>query len=273
MTSTPFPNSLPASHRKFLSSAVELLQSDARIVGVAAGGSYISDTMDEFSDLDLVIAVEPTAFDDVMKERSEIAARLGQLVGAFTGEHVGEPRLLVCLYDGDPPLHVDLKFVALPDAKKRVEDPVIIWEREKKISRVLEEGVARYPSPNPQWIEDRFWIWMHYLAQKIGRGELFEVLDSLSFLRVNVFGPLILVRSDHRPAGTRRVEQNAPGYVQALSDTIAKHDATDCLRAVRASIDLYRSLRAEVADLKCNSAAEKVATGYLAEIERMAVRS
>ncbi|MER7057532.1 MULTISPECIES: hypothetical protein [unclassified Streptomyces] len=29
--------------------------------------------------------------------------------------------------------------------------------------------------PDLQWIEDRFWIWVHYGATKLGRGELFEV--------------------------------------------------------------------------------------------------
>ena len=33
----------------------------------------------------------------------------------FTGEHVGESRVLICLY-GPPLLHVDLKFVSLSDA-------------------------------------------------------------------------------------------------------------------------------------------------------------
>jgi hypothetical protein len=34
---------------------------------------------------------------------------------AFSGEHVGEPRALICLY-GPPLLPVDLKFVSLSDA-------------------------------------------------------------------------------------------------------------------------------------------------------------
>ena len=41
---------------------------------------------------------------------SAFAAGLGPLLACFTGEHVGEPRLLIALY-GPPPVHVDLKFV------------------------------------------------------------------------------------------------------------------------------------------------------------------
>ena len=111
---SPLPSSVPEPHRKFLQSALEVLQRDERLLGVAAGGSLLSNSMDEFSDLDLVIATEAAQHGQVLAERPRIAASLGPLLSAFTGEHVGEPRLLVCLYAGEPPLHVDLKFVALP---------------------------------------------------------------------------------------------------------------------------------------------------------------
>ncbi len=75
-------------------------------------GIVVMGSMDEFSDIDLVLVIDPPTIDDVMHERTMIASRLGRLVAAFTGEHVGEPRLLICLYD-DPVLHVDFKFVNL----------------------------------------------------------------------------------------------------------------------------------------------------------------
>ncbi|NRS94850.1 hypothetical protein DFH40_002566 [Clostridium beijerinckii] len=47
-----------------------------------------------------------------MNERIKIAESLGTLLSAFTGEHVGEPRLLICLCEPEL-LHVDLKFVSI----------------------------------------------------------------------------------------------------------------------------------------------------------------
>jgi len=187
----PLPSSLPSPHRQFLSTTIDALGGDPRFVGLAVGGSFLTNAMDEFSDLDLVIATEPEAQDEVLADRKAIAASLGSLLAAFTGEHVGEPRLLVCLYDGTPPLHVDLKFVALPDAAQRIEDPAVVWEREGRMTRALAAGVARYPTPDRQWIEDRFWVWIHYVAAKIGRGEVFEALDGLALLRGRALGPLI----------------------------------------------------------------------------------
>ena len=127
---SPLPSSVPGPHRKFLHSAVERLQRDERLLGVAAGGSFLTNSMDEFSDLDLVIATEAAHHRQVLADRQQIASSLGPLLTAFTGEHVGEPRLLICLYAVEPPLHVDLKFVALPDLARRVEDPAILWERD-----------------------------------------------------------------------------------------------------------------------------------------------
>ena len=201
---TKWPGSMPDRHRTFLSSAIDQLARDNRIVGIAAGGSFLSDSMDEFSDLDLVIAVEPNHYKSIVTDRHRIAGSLGDLLAAFTGEHVGEPRLLVCLYNGSPILHVDLKFLSLSDLAQRVEDPYVLWEREGRFTKTLKEGIAQYPTPNLQWIEDRFWAWIHYVTAKIGRGELFEALEGLSFLRTTVLGPLALLRSGARPPGCVR---------------------------------------------------------------------
>ncbi len=263
-----WPGSMPNRHRTFLSSAIDQLQRDTRIVGIAAGGSFLSDSMDEFSDLDLVIAVEPNNCESIMADRHRIAGSLGLLLAAFTGEHVGESRLLVCLYDGSPILHVDLKFLTLPDLAQRVEHPFVLWEREGRFAKAVKEGIAEYPIPNLQWIEDRFWVWIHYVTTKVGRGELFEALEGLSLLRTTVLGPLILLRSGARPAGVRKVEKLAPEYVRALQSTIAGYNAIDCLRALRASVELYRSLRANTAAAAFSQAAESATMKYLSDVEQ-----
>jgi predicted nucleotidyltransferase len=263
----PLPSSLPDAHRRFLISSVDVLARDARILGIAAGGSFLANAMDEFSDLDLLVATEPGDHGAVMADRRRIAESLGPLLAAFTGEHVGEPRLLICLYDGVPPLHVDLKFVALPDIAERVEDPAVLWERDGRLSRALEAGTAVYPLPNLQWIEDRFWVWIHYAAAKVGRGEIFEVLDGLSFLRTTVLGPLALVRSGARPAGVRKLEMLAPAHVDRLRTTVAAYDAADCVRALRACVDSYRALRSEGGTIEFRTAAEAAAMQYLSNVE------
>src|SRR5678816_3323580 len=145
MTNHALPGSLPELHREFLLRSIDRLNNDRRIVGVAAGGSFITNSMDEFSDLDLIIAVEPAHYDEINLERMKIAASLGKLLAAFTGEHVGEPRVLICLYEA-PLLHVDLKFVSLDDVATRVEDPSVLWERDGRLSSALAQSKAEFPT-------------------------------------------------------------------------------------------------------------------------------
>jgi hypothetical protein len=236
---------------------------DQRLVGIAAGGSFVTNSMDEFSDLDLVIAVEREHYAEVMAERMQIAASLGKLLAAFTGEHVGEPRVLICLYE-DPLLHVDLKFVSLEDVATRVEDPAVLWERDERLSSALAQRRAEYPARSPQWIEDRFWIWVHYAATKIARGELFEAIDFLSFLRGTVLGPLALARAGAQPSGVRKIETLAPDFAQELRRTVASHDAADCLRALRVCVELYHSLTPDRSD---RERVADAAINYLTEVE------
>ena len=205
----------------------------------------------------------------MLDDRPRIAGSLGPLLAAFTGEHVGEPRVLICLY-GPPLLHVDLKFVSLPDVAERVEDPEVLWEREGRVTEALRGGEARFPAPDRQWIEDRFWVWVHYGAGKIGRGELFETHDLLAFLRARVLGPLALQAAGARPSGVRRIETSAPARAREMQATLAAHTAASCAAALRAAAEMYRTLRAEAARRRSSGGreAETAAMTYLDDVER-----
>lgn len=258
---------IPKMHEEFINNSIELLKADSRLVGVTVGGSYIYGDMDGYSDVDLIIAIKPEYVEEVMGERQRIAEGLGELLSAFTGEHVNEPRLLICLY-GPPLLHVDLKFVSLNDIAKRVEDPVILWERGSLISDKLKDGKAVFPKPDLQWIEDRFWVWVHYGATKIGRKELFETIDFISFLRQQVIGPFILMKNDKLPRGVRKIEQDAPGYLSILKKTVPEYDVISCSEALETIIEIYLDLREHFKSdsLILHKGAQKYSREYLKEV-------
>jgi Nucleotidyltransferase domain len=157
----------PPAARPMVAAAIAAARADPRIVGLMVGGSAGTGTMDEFSDLDFGVVCRDEHQPELLEEAPAFAAGLGPLLACFTGEHVGQPRLLIALY-GPPPLHVDLKFVADRDLDDRVED--------------------------------RFWVWVHYGATKIGRGELFECLDVVAAFRGMVFGPLVALGRGQRAA-------------------------------------------------------------------------
>ncbi|MBO0844462.1 MAG: nucleotidyltransferase domain-containing protein [Nocardioides sp.] len=258
---------LPELAGDYLNRLVETVRGDDRFTGVLLAGSGATGTMDRFSDLDTVIVCEDDHHREVLGKAVEFARSLGPLLAAFTGEHVGEPRLLICLF-GPPLLHVDLKFVTVADLAHRAEDGVTVWQRGTAVADALESSTATWPTPDPQWIEDRFWAWIHYATTKIGRGELFECLDTLSALRGMVFGPLLAVRRGQRPQGMRRIESWAPDEVSPLVATLGDHTVPGCVAAVRASIDLYRRLRADnTAGQVClHPEAEAAAVAYLEEV-------
>ena len=77
------------------------------------------------------------------------AAGLGPLLACFTGEHVGEPRLLICLF-GPPLVHVDLKVVSDTGLDLRVEDGVVLWQREDTLDTALGRTAAVWPAADPQ---------------------------------------------------------------------------------------------------------------------------
>lgn len=253
----------------FAEAVVSHIKDDENIIGVAVAGSWISNEIDEFSDLDLLLITKEKVGGDKEKMLA-YAKQLGDFISGFTGEHVGEPRVLICLYD-NPLLHVDIKFLTLPEFYDRIENPVVLFERDGQLTKVMENTVAEWPGVDFQWIEDRFWTWIHYAALKIGRGELMETFDFLSFLRMVVFSPLMRVKNQQQPRGVRKVESNLnPSDLENLKITIAQYNKKSIVKAVDNSISVYRSLRRKLypASVQLQSRAEEKAVAYFKEVSR-----
>jgi predicted nucleotidyltransferase len=249
-------------HQQFINQAKEIISQDGRLIGLLVGGSAIRGTVDVYSDLDLIVVYDIAFKEEIMEQRIRIANLLGSLLSAFTGEHVGEPRLVICLY-GPQPLHVDLKFISSSELAVRVENPLVLWDRDNSLHSIITETSPSYPTPTPQWMEDRFWVWVHYGATKLGRGELFEFIDLLSYIRSAVLGPLILMDIGHLPSGVRRLEQYAAHEMEELKETLPLHDASSCYHAMKFSIKIYRRLRQDTEGLIRRKTAEQAAVAYL----------
>ncbi|WP_418114876.1 aminoglycoside 6-adenylyltransferase [Vibrio scophthalmi] len=258
-----YPQSLPHSHQVLLQQIIDVFSQDPRVCGIGASGSYASDSMDQYSDLDLVIAIEPESFTEVMAHRFELIQLVEGNVAAFTGEHVGEPRLIISLFEPNA-VHVDFKFVSLPDAAIRVDDTKVLWEREGALTDVFSKSKPQYPCPELQWVEDRFWIWVHYAATKIARGEYFETLEFISFLRQNVLSPLALQQAGLTPSGVRTIEKRLPEFAQQLSKTVALPERQSLIKAMTQCIKIYLELRSQQ-EVVLNQQAQQVCTNYFIE--------
>lgn len=254
--------------KEFAEKAAVILKDDPSVVGLAVAGSWLDDELDEFADLDLVLVTREKIGGN--KEKMMIYAKsLGDFISGFTGEHVGEPRLLVCLYD-NPLLHVDIKFVTLNEFETRVENPVILFERNDWLTEVIKNTKPHWPEPDFQWIEDRFWTWVHYISAKTGRGEYFEALNGIEFIRMNVLAPLMQVKNKKKARGLRKVETKlTPSDLENLKITIAQYNKASVIKALDNSISIYKTLRRKLFTdaVQLQTTAEKKVMDYFKTIK------
>lgn len=235
---------LPPLHSAFLDRLLEEVKRDSAIEAVLAGGSLVQGGFDEYSDLDLILVMNDAAAAATAAQKRALAACFGNLLACFTGEHVGEPRLLICLY-GAELLHVDLKFVVASDLNELVERPLVLWARDPAaIAAVLDNAVIGWPERSPEWFEERAWIWLHYGAAKLLRGELFEAMGMIAWFREQVLGPMLHRRSGRTQRGVRRIEEIGPG-LERLRAVVADHGSESVRLALLAAIDLYLDLRTD----------------------------
>ncbi|MDK0524285.1 hypothetical protein [Streptomyces sp. ML-6] len=80
---------------------------------------------------------------------------------------------------------------------------------------------------------------MHYGATKPGRGELFETIGFLIYLRETVLGPLAARRVGAIPCGVRHLETIAPEEARPAGNAVrlCPHEAG---RALLATVALHR---------------------------------
>ncbi|MDR6456988.1 putative nucleotidyltransferase [Chryseobacterium vietnamense] len=254
--------------QEFANRAKEILEPDGNVIGLAVAGSWLTDEIDEFSDLDLILVTQEKISHD-KNLMLDYAKKLGDFLSGFTGEHVGEPRLLICLYD-NPLLHVDIKFLTLEEFQNRIETPVLLIDKGEQLTNIIHHTEARFPYPDYQWIEDRFWTWIHYALLKTGRGEYFEAYDFMGFLRMVVFGPLLHIKNGNLPRGVRKVETALKtSDLEKLKLTIPDYNRQSLLESMRNAVSLYRHLRAELFDSKVNlqNNTEEKVMRYFEEIE------
>lgn len=252
----------------FANKAKRVFETDEHVIGLAVGGSWLTNQIDEYSDLDLILVTKEKVTDN-KDNMIAIAKRIGNFLSGFTGEHVGEPRLLICLYD-NPLLHVDIKFLTLEEFRVRVETPTILLDKDNQLKSVIESTTSVFPYPNYQWIEDRFWTWVHYALLKIGRGEYFEALDFFGFLRMVVIGPLLHIKNDTLPRGVRKVEMELDKRdFEALIQTIPAYNKRSLLSSLRNTVSLYKQLRNALYDntVQLQAETEKGVMLYFDEME------
>jgi hypothetical protein len=237
VTIPPALDGLPL-HRARTLAACEHAAADERVLGMCIGGSFAGGSPDVYSDVDLKLVVADDVYGDVAADLEGFAAAAGDVVASFRADHLGLPHLLIVLYDDL--IHAD--FLVLRRFELRAESAevplVVLWERDGAVS--AEIATVQEGTPvDVEWFERRIWTWLWYGQTKVLRGELYEALDMLGYIRDRVLFPLLSVTRGVKPSGSRRAESLTGELAARFADTVASLDASSALEALRATAELY----------------------------------
>lgn len=146
-----------------------------------------------------------------------------------------------------------------------------MFDTDGQLKNALSNSAAKFPYPDYQWIEDRFWIWVHYALLKIGRGEYVEAFDFFGYLRMVVLGPLLHIRNDNLPRGVRKVEtQLTVEDFELLKVTLPVYSKASLLDCLQKTVTLYQKLRTTLFsnDIVLQDNTEKKVMQYFEEIKQ-----
>jgi len=233
--------SLPL-HRAKAEAAAQAASDNPDVVAVAVAGSFAAGIADELSDVDLRLYVPDDAVERTVEAIPALASQCGRVVALFTGEHVGIPTLTIVLYDDL--VHVDFDVLSSTDVGEHNQGlpAVVLWERDG-LSAALPGTYQPDIGTELRWMEARIWTWSWYIQTKIIRGELYEALDGLQYVRNQVLFRLVAFERGVRPAGARRIDPALGDRTSSFAMTVpARLDAGALLDALRAEIAIYREL-------------------------------
>lgn len=230
-------------HKAKVEVAARVLMADTTVVGLAVGGSFATGAADDYSDVDLWIAVTDGELASIRSRAEATARACGKLIAQFPAEHLGDPDHLIVLYEDL--VHVDFQYVDVSDFGRNVRGRAchVLWERNGELSSQL-PGLVVAPDPQKDlaWMEDRVWVWLWYAQQKILRGELYEALSVITTIREWVLFRLLALRSGVDHAGARRVEGLMGSHGAAIVRTVPLLDPPSLMSATQALATTYAVL-------------------------------
>jgi len=231
-----------ARQQQRLLKACEVGWNEPDVVGMGLAGSFADGKPDAYSDLDVRMVLANGAFDRIFPRRLELARNCGPLLAAFTGEHVGEPNLLITLYEDL--VHVDYLFAEVSQTAEKNEGrrTLVLWQRDDEVVQAFSRTYVADPVREVTYAESRIWTWVWYVQTKILRGELWEAVSGLNSVRDVVLFRLLAIARAQRYRGARYAEESLGEHRTDFARTLATIDQESLLSALRAEVDLYLRL-------------------------------
>jgi len=217
---------------------------DPAVLGMLIGGSFASGEADDYSDLDMQLVVKDGQVENLVPKLRAMADEAGPVVAAFFAEHVGLPHMLIVLYEDL--VHADFEPVQVSEVGSRNAglSTHVLWERDPAVTAVLGAKDEEDRAAELAWLEDHLWTWSWYVQTKILRGELYEAMGGIQYIRDQVLFRLLAMHRDERPSSASRAESRVGSWRQQFAATVPSLGRESTIEALRASIQLYVDLAA-----------------------------
>lgn len=246
-----------AAHRAILQRAIAFAETDPRILGLA-----LHYQQNNWNAEEMVLVTSAESFHRTAPHLKEIAASFGSLVLAY--EPVGHTasRELICLFD-DPVDRIDL--IVMPLENLPLTYSTILCQKGKALTDLLAGQRTVPPHVDLQWMEDRFWVWLHSAANSLREGALFETLEQIGNLRSQILAPLVLCKNKQPTDQLAALEEKGGEDLGSLRATVPLYDARSCEISLREAAKLYVGLRETLApdSLKRHQRAELAVMRHL----------
>jgi hypothetical protein len=211
------------------------------VIGMVLAGSFADGKPDLYSDLDIRVVLVNGSFERVFEQREEMARDRGPLVAAFTGEHVGEPQLLITLYQDS--CTWTISSPRLPKRPRRTRaDARSSCGSAMTNSPTPSPGLTASPVKDLTYLEARMWTWTWYIQSKVLRGELWEGVSALNFVRDTVLFRLLAMSQESRYRGARFAEELQGEHAAEIELTVGVLSGESLLDALRTTVRLYQGL-------------------------------
>ena len=253
-----------ATQKEFLDRAVSIAEKDARFVGLALHEA--ADHEREFTSLELVFVCTPLAFGDCAGDLKGVAEALGPILLRYEQEKSDAEYELSCLYD-EPLRRIDLRLLPT-DGVALLHAPQILWDRDETLAKELAKHRDVTPPLDLQWMEDRFWLWLHGAAEALRQGAIFEALHQMSCLRTRILAPLLLKKQALPSDALLALDTAGGDEISSLRATVPLYDARSCELSLREAAKLYVGLRETLApeNLRRHRRAEMAVMRHLHQV-------
>ncbi len=232
--------------RKMLSKCVNLLQADPRVEGAYVVGSMADETEDEYSDIDIYVAVKERHYDEVYGERLRFAESIGDVLSTFEVEWPN-CQMLGVIYRNC--VEIDLCYTRLGQAEVFSDRYKIVLDKSGRIQKALIR--KEYPKDSKAELKKQTEFALYNLLHAVNmfhRGEYWSSINQIETLRKRTVSLIELLLNKEIGEEYRKLESVLPSRIERrLRDTLCLYRKSDIKKSIQILTQLFCEIGEELA--------------------------